>query len=217
MRGWLGLGLGSIALAAACGGASQSDLFADGTSSGTTSSSSSSGDPGGGTSGTSTTPTATGTTTSPVPTGQPCATQTFYRDRDGDGVGGTETKVACTSPGKEWVTKGGDCNDDDADVFPGQTAYFDSPYNPKGGAPSYDYDCSKKEEQEPPTKKAAATCTLAAGGCQGSGYVPSNRATGSGVDNLCGATKFQTCKLAVGGPPGCEAQVTTAEKPISCH
>lgn len=217
MRGWLGLGIGSIALAAACGGASQSDLFADGTSSGTTSSSSSSGDPGGGTSGTSTTPTATGTTTSPVPTGQPCATQTFYRDRDGDGVGGTETKVACTSPGKEWVTKGGDCNDDDADVFPGQTAYFDSPYDPKSGAPSYDYDCSKKEEQEPPTKKAAATCTLSAGGCQGSGYLPSSRATGSGVDALCGATKFQTCKLAVGGPPGCEAQVTTAEKPISCH
>lgn len=215
MRGWLGLGLGSIALAAACGGASQSDLFADGTSSGTTSSS---GDSTGGTSGTSTTPTATSTTTAPVPTGQPCATQTFYRDRDGDGVGGTETKVACTSPGKEWVAKGGDCNDDDDRVFPGQTDYFDSSYTPKGGAPSYDYDCSKKEEQEPPTKKAATTCTLVAGGCQGSGYVPPNRATpSSSIDPLCGATKYQTCKLAVGGPPGCEAQVATAEKPVSCH
>lgn len=218
MRGWLGLGLLSMTIAcaaAACGGATQNDLFGtDGTTSSGTSSTS--GDPGGGTA----TPTATATATTQPPTTQPCATQTFYRDRDGDGFGGTETKVACTSPGKEYVTKGGDCDDENENVFPGQTEYFATAYTPKGGNPSFDYDCSKKEDQQPPSKPKASTCTLSGNACLGSGYVPPGRtAPGGGVtgDPLCGATKYQKCEIAIGGPPGCTTTVITAENPVSCH
>lgn len=216
MRGWLGLGFVIVACAAACGGATQSDLFGpEGTSSGATTSSG--GDPPG------TTPTATATTTTPPPTTQPCATTTYYRDRDGDGFGGTETKVACSSPGKEYVTKGGDCDDDNPDVFPGQTEYFTEAYTPKSGGsgPTFDYDCSKKEEQPPPAKTKASACTLVGNACTGSGYVAPGRSTpGGGItgDPLCGATKYQVCELSVtGGPPSCKSTIVTAESPVSCH
>ncbi|MBS2015026.1 MAG: hypothetical protein JST00_19195 [Deltaproteobacteria bacterium] len=216
MRGWLGLGfvtlLGGFV---ACGGAAeQTDLF--GSSGGASGASGS-----GGTSGigTPTTPTATATSTSttppPTPTTPPCST-TYYRDRDGDGVGGTETKVACDAPGKDWVEKGGDCDDDDDRVFPGQTTFFATPYSAPGGGQSFDYDCSKKEEQAPPPKKAATTCTLVGGACNGSGFVPTPRPA-PGSDPLCGATKFQTCRLAVGGPPGCETILSTVESPVACR
>ncbi len=46
---------------------------------------------------------------------------TWYLDSDGDGAGVQyPAQSACTRPGPEWVTSGDDCDDTNADVFPGQ-------------------------------------------------------------------------------------------------
>lgn len=46
--------------------------------------------------------------------------KTFYRDRDGDGYGGTSTLQACAAP-SGYVAKGGDCNDSNNKIYPGAT------------------------------------------------------------------------------------------------
>ncbi len=216
MRGRLGCFLVlACGVSTACGGATQSDLFGGpGGSSGTTSSSSSSSSGSSGDVEPPTSPPPPPIGTAPVP---PCAVKTYYRDRDGDEIGGSETKASCEPPDAEWTTVGGDCDDDDPDVFFGQTAYFPGPYTKKNGSKSFDYDCSNKEEQAPPAKKAATKCTLSGITCAGSGYIPAPRA-GAGVDSLCGATKFQTCRPAASGNPAqCEAVISSAELPITCR
>ena len=49
-----------------------------------------------------------------------CTPITFYLDSDHDGFGGTATMTACEAPGGHWVTKGGDCDDGNLNVFPKQ-------------------------------------------------------------------------------------------------
>jgi len=51
-----------------------------------------------------------------------CEGKTWYIDADGDGYGGTETTQACSAAGQYTATSGGDCNDEDAEVFPGGAA-----------------------------------------------------------------------------------------------
>jgi hypothetical protein len=203
MRGSLCL----LALLTACGGATQSDVFGDPNPA-----------PTGQPSGTATTLPPAPTSTSPPDPGdpKPCPTTTYYRDDDGDGFGGAVTQAACTSPGAGWATKGGDCDDQDKDVFPGQTKYFGASYSKGGGARSFDYDCNSKEDQKPPVRKAATPCTFAVNTCTGDGVVPSSR-TGPGIDPLCGATQFLTCTVKVGGIPGtCDSKLTQIEA-VACR
>lgn len=197
--------LGVVAVAiAACGGAAGTDVLGsdNGGSGGTTQSS------GGAPSPTS----STGTTS-----GGPCTPVTWYRDADGDGFGGKNTQSACAAPGKEWVTKGGDCDDASPHVFPGQTQYFAEPYETSSGARSFDYDCSGAEDEKPPPHKVATPCAVGVGQtCTGDGYVPTQRA-GAGVDPLCGATEYQTCRLKAGtGQLACEGQISNVE-PTVCR
>ncbi len=74
----------------------------------------------------------------------PC--QLFYPDTDGDGQGDSKNAgtPACvgTPPGPTYVTNNSDCDDNNANAFVGQTAYFSTP-RANG---SYDYDCDGKEE-----------------------------------------------------------------------
>lgn len=203
-RGRFGLQLFAIACAFSCGGGVESDVSAAG---GPLSSASSS---------------SGGTITAPsvsVPSG-PCTTQTFFRDRDGDGYGGPETIVACVAPSSDWAAKGGDCNDDDKRVFPGQTTYFDSPYESKISGPSYDYDCSSSEDQSTPLKKVAATCTFLAGACLGAGYVPAYRSSpgARSIDALCGSTLYQDCRHDfTSGPPTCRAEMLNVSEAVGCR
>ncbi|MBX3189467.1 MAG: hypothetical protein KF819_20755 [Labilithrix sp.] len=196
----------AVVFVGACGGASQTDLFGDPQGAAP---SPRGGDPG---------PTPTSTTSPPSPPSSGCTQITYYRDRDGDGFGGDETKRGCDSPGDEWVTQGGDCNDDDDEVFPGQTKYFATPYEKKSGAKSFDYDCSNKEDQAPPTKTAATACKRVGNTCTGSGYVPVARQSAPGADPLCGATQFQTCSIGPITPIAqCDATVAETEKPVTCR
>ncbi len=68
-------------------------------------------------------------------------------DGDGDGFGGRQDEPVC--PGKVpagRTTKGGDCDDTNRNVRPGQIEFFASGYTRVNGTISYDYDCNGVEE-----------------------------------------------------------------------
>ena len=207
-----------LAFVTACGGASQTEIFGGAVDSGTSATGTSTPDtPGANTPPPPVTVTPPPGTPPPPPPGPlPCTTITYYQDQDHDGVGGTTTQVACTSPGDGWVTKGGDCADNNPDIFPGQTKYFDQGFSKGNGIKSFDYNCSASEEQEAPAEKAASLCVVAGNGCAGDGYIPVPRG-GAGVDPLCGATQYQTCTRRLVGVASCDGTVATAANAVACH
>lgn len=76
-----------------------------------------------------------------------CTASVWYLDGDGDGYGADAGAVTrCNAPGLDWVSEPGDCDDDAADVHPGQTEWFEAPR----GDGSYDYDCDGVEAYERP-------------------------------------------------------------------
>uniref|UniRef100_UPI0023F4ACBF carbohydrate binding domain-containing protein n=1 Tax=Flavobacterium TaxID=237 RepID=UPI0023F4ACBF len=51
-----------------------------------------------------------------------CQPLDWYLDNDGDSYGNSSTLVtACTAPGSNYVTQGGDCNDNNSSINPGAT------------------------------------------------------------------------------------------------
>jgi hypothetical protein len=84
-----------------------------------------------------------------------CCTAT---DGDGDGVS----------------TCGGDCNDGNKDVYPGQTGYFTAAVS---GTASYDYNCSGAEEKQ---WTDVVSCQVSGGGCIGHGWATAAPACGQG-------------------------------------
>ena len=63
-------------------------------------------------------------------------------DRDGDGVGGAEVMGCPTDSGFIVGTAGeADCDDGNADVFPGQTAFFETPRGYACNTPGYSVYC----------------------------------------------------------------------------
>jgi len=135
----------------------------------------------------------------------------YYFDGDGDGFGrSSDAKWLCAPPGANWVLRGGDCDDAEASVFPGQTKYFTASYLQRG-TPSFDYDCSGREEPDPAAAGLAPDCpALALLVCMGSGFAGTGR-TGDGVDPTCGSSTFSTCSgllacaptRSVVAPKGC--------------
>ncbi|MED5371986.1 MAG: putative metal-binding motif-containing protein [Myxococcota bacterium] len=67
-------------------------------------------------------------------------------DRDGFGTYNAPFGFQCNSPGDLYAPNKDDCDDSDANVYPGQTAWFGEPS--VGGI--WDYDCSGSAELEYP-------------------------------------------------------------------
>ncbi|HVU50052.1 MAG TPA: hypothetical protein VHL80_05170 [Polyangia bacterium] len=77
------------------------------------------------------------------------ACQVFYRDADGDGYGNASGTIALgtaaagcmgSTPPAGFVADNSDCDDGDANVHPGQTAFFTTA---SAGLHIWDYDCDK--------------------------------------------------------------------------
>lgn len=73
-----------------------------------------------------------------------CTELVWYLDADHDGFGTNETTHTGCEPPAGYVEVGGDCDDGNSIVHPGQYAYFTEPY----GAGSFDYNCDGIEEAE---------------------------------------------------------------------
>lgn len=120
----------------------------------------------------------------------------LYPDKDGDGYGDSaEGKLGCDLE-LGWATSGGDCDDGNSEVFPGQPKYFLSPYTNIKGHPSYDYNCDDLETGPPGLEKAPSCSGKNKGNCTKGkpGYLPS-KAQGLGLNTLCGSTEVLGCML----------------------
>ncbi|CAN5922679.1 hypothetical protein BH11MYX4_BH11MYX4_12280 [soil metagenome] len=112
----------------------------------------------------------------------------WYRDQDGDGVGGASSVLACAPPAGH-VAPSGDCLDTNNLVFPGQPASFGTSFTNAAGVESYDYDCSGVEVDA--AEHFANNC---AGLCDAYGNVPRSPArAGAGVNPYCGSTSLRSC------------------------
>ncbi|HEX3901497.1 MAG TPA: hypothetical protein VH853_01535 [Polyangia bacterium] len=96
------------------------------------------------------------------------ACQIFYQDADGDGYGnrngvlGTTAKAGCAgAPPAGFVADNTDCDDGDANAFPGQTAYFPTPSK---GIGTFDYNCDGTSEKGIP-EYPSASCTFCPSAC----------------------------------------------------
>jgi hypothetical protein len=147
-------------------------------------------------------------------TGGACSPVAWFPDGDGDGYGRSSGQVtACTAPTSgTWVTQGGDCDDDNVAVNPGQTSYEPEGYTTSGSTESFDYDCSGGETVDPTQEGTAPACTNILA-CSGSGFQPTTR-TGSGVNPLCGSKKHVTC---ASGTLTCMQVVTEVSEGIRCR
>lgn len=159
--------------------------------------------------------------------GGSCVPTVWCRDGDEDRFGDPRTReVSCDPPGDKYIpidTPRGcaDCQDENADVNPGQMMCFPSPY--AGGDViatfSFDYNCDMVDEEcnDPPH---ATDCMLDLSGgtpsCTGSGYLP--QPTPVGTNPFCGSTRFQQC-VVIDGPSGlvCVPMVSNMFNPILCR
>ena len=142
-----------------------------------------------------------------------CIMQPYYFDFDGDGWGGTQVENACAPPTDAWVVLGGDCDDSNPDVHPGQTSYFTMAYTPTGKTSrSFDYDCDGKEtESGSPPKDGCQVVNLA---CVGDEYLPLSPSRGAGADDYCGSASEIACS---GGVLACKASAPFAASEIGCR
>ncbi len=149
----------------------------------------------------------------------------WYRDQDGDGVGGAVSVQACTAP-VGHVASSGDCLDTNNQVHPGQLAFFPTSFVNAAGAESYDYDCSGVEVEQSP-EHWPGSCGP---GCGALGNTPRSpgRPAAAGLNAYCGSTSYREC-FTTGGqlarpqsmgarliPGGCQAQLSTTT-PVTCH
>ena len=122
--------------------------------------------------------------------------QLFYQDSDGDGFGNptpianVNPKVGCSGVGHPgYVADDTDCDDNNANAFPGQTAYFSTP-RANG---SYDYNCDNMETGTN-LVYSGATC----GTCGGSGCAKSTAcASGSTAQSYLTCVGFGVCEACI--------------------
>lgn len=146
--------------------------------------------------------------------GDGCAPVAWYLDGDADGVGGTTSVQACTAPTPAWVAVGGDCDDTNPDVHPGQTTFFAASYVPTGKSdPSFDYDCDGQETESGASPKGG--CSVVSLACVGAGYLVAQPVrSGVGVDPYCGSTLAITCAFQ---SLVCKASAPQSATAIGCR
>jgi len=140
--------------------------------------------------------------TQPCSTNDNCASSIcgrFYKDVDGDGYGDMAmTATFCTaapSASPPWVTRGDDCCDKDAKVFPGQTEY--QLYASAACDDTFDYDCNGIDDKEYPF--TASCATAGDGTCD-----PTSHDGWSGGIPVCGKNgNLSHCGPSFCGPVAC--------------
>jgi hypothetical protein len=110
---------------------------------------------------------------------QGCTKTTYYQDKDDDDYGDSAKQtVQCTAPAYS-AERGGDCDDGEAKVHPGQQTFFTVPTKPGGS--SFDYNCDNKSDREYPKMESCAL-DKTSGQCVGAGWV--------GIVPGCGQSGF---------------------------
>ncbi len=175
---------------------------------------------------------------------QPTDGNAYYVDCDGDTYPATSSNAisACAAPldsaagllcggaaNATWTTKTPagvdfDCNDADADFYPGQTAYFTSAGSPPS-SPAYDYNCSGVEERfdtdvftgniNDPCPPAIYMLTRTGSRC----VVPANATAWAGGLPACGANAiYTTCANYTKSGSTCTGGTRTAVADVqSCR
>ncbi len=128
----------------------------------------------------------------------------------GGGAGGSDAGCGCDCDGDNHYAvgpacNGDDCDDDDAEVFSGQTAYFSTESKHKG----FDYDCSGGVDRD---DDVIACSGLALTGCgsQPDGYLtqaPCGQTADWGSCKVTGVVPLQTCSN----------DVKQAARVVKCH
>ncbi len=136
-----------------------------------------------------------------------CASGHCWGDDDEDGFNGSAGNGECNAA----ASPGTDCCDSDADVYPGQTAYFTSATNCGG----YDYNCSSSEEPEPEKCYNCTNCTVS-GTCNMGGCGPNSAsATVTCAFRGCGASgSHNYCKINYSTVWECHTSQTSIYDPI---
>ena len=113
---------------------------------------------------------------------------------------GCGSGACCANVDEDAVTTcDGDCNDNDPQVFPGQTRFFDKP-----SSGSFDYNCDKQEEREGIEITPPATPARCGAGCTGEAWVG---------PVACGEMgTFATCRRQ-----GSNCRVTEAQRTRRCR
>ena len=124
-----------------------------------------------------------------------CTKKVFYIDKDKDGYGDAgKPTAACDAP-PGYSTNKMDCNDENGEVRPGQSKFFDKPIP---GTAGFDYNCDGKQEQRYTQK---AKCKKQGKNCVGSGwglFVPACGATGVWLDCV---KYYSHCGEKIGARP----------------
>jgi hypothetical protein len=153
-----------------------------------------------------------------------CVAATWYLDADSDGytIGlvADQTKDQCDSPGAGWrqgtALGGNDCLDTNADVHPGQTEFFATPYAQTSMGPAFDYNCDGEEKYETALANGPPeACTLGDGTCKMfTKYTDYEDSPGShGCGGLLDAI---SCGPAASGT-GCEMTMMADAKTQRCN
>lgn len=141
---------------------------------------------------------------------------TFYRDSDndgyGDGSGATgSTKVGCadTVPAG-FVADGTDCDDNNVNAHPGQTAYFGTP-RANG---TFDYNCDGTDEKEF-KEYPGATCTFCPSPSVGCTTASSTTCSTAGAQASFACTSELSLPARLQSPASADAPAAGADLTIS--
>jgi hypothetical protein len=141
----------------------------------------------------------------------------FYRDRDEDGFGDPAAAMNRCAAAEGWSENNKDCNDEEADVHPGQTAYFGFGYRTAANSTgsSFDYNCDGSESAAPDQELGPTICQGALLNliCGRSGFAPNaERANLPGINAYCGSNIIASCDALL-----CQPHQTTAEAHYTCN